>query len=306
MAGKGFLVRVRLDLHAVRTESRRKFDGNSMEIRWKFDELFQITCPGVWLCPSGKVALRITSLGSTLESHRVSPIFPLLFHNEFHFEKTFTRLAALTELQQHFEREIVRAELIQWLGPCNRVVVLATFETDLADLLYPVSRCKRLPPGVDVDLLMDPMKPFPVSTNERVSTISLWSLLFFLFALSSLLSLLPLGLSRLVPFFSVFLRFSPFFSVFLRFVSSACFSPLSIRFPPLIDRTVYRYGGDDTLGYYSAQDRNLDENRDRGSSRLLVGRDSQRRFENDRPRAYAARSEKRTRENRHQTKKSLP
>nr|XP_031827118.1 spermatogenesis-associated protein 6 isoform X3 [Nomia melanderi] len=147
MAGKGFLVRVRLDLHAI-------------------------TCPGVWLCPSGKVALRITSLGSTLESHRVSPIFPLLFHNEFHFEKTFTRLAALTELQQHFEREIVRAELIQWLGPCNRVVVLATFETDLADLLYPVSRCKRLPPGVDVDLLMDPMKPFPgiIAPKIEIST----------------------------------------------------------------------------------------------------------------------------------------
>ncbi|XP_076643147.1 uncharacterized protein LOC143353584 isoform X2 [Halictus rubicundus] len=147
MAGKGSRVKVRLDLHAV-------------------------TCPGVWLCPSGKVALRITSLGSTLESHRVSPIFPLLFHNEFNFKKTFTRLAGLTELQRKLEQETIRAELIQWLGPCNRVVALATFETNLADVLYPVSRCKRLLPGVDVDLLMDPTRSFPgiIAPKIEIST----------------------------------------------------------------------------------------------------------------------------------------
>ncbi|XP_076278776.1 uncharacterized protein LOC143208317 isoform X2 [Lasioglossum baleicum] len=145
--GKGFRVKVRLDLHAV-------------------------TCPGVWLCPSGKVALRITSLGSTLESHRVSPIFPLLFHNEFNFKKTFTRLAALTELQRKLEQQTIRAELIQWFGPCNRVVALATFETNLADVLYPLSRCKCLLPGVDVDLLMDPTRSFPgiIAPKIEIST----------------------------------------------------------------------------------------------------------------------------------------
>ncbi|XP_026671115.1 uncharacterized protein LOC108627157 isoform X2 [Ceratina calcarata] len=112
MAGKGFCVKIRLELHAI-------------------------TCPGVWLCPNGKVGLRITSLGITLESHRVSPIFPLLFHNEFHFKKTFTRLAGLTELQRSLEQESFYAELIQWLDPCSRPIILATFETELADLLYP-------------------------------------------------------------------------------------------------------------------------------------------------------------------------
>ncbi|XP_078050975.1 uncharacterized protein LOC144477260 [Augochlora pura] len=147
MTGKGFRVKVRLDLHAV-------------------------TCPGVWLCPSGKVALRIISLDSTLESARVSPIFPLLFHNEFNFKKTFTRLAGLTELQRKLEQQPIRAELIQWLGPCNRVVVLATFETNLSDVLYPVFRCKRLLPGVDVDLLMDPTKSFPgiIAPKIEIST----------------------------------------------------------------------------------------------------------------------------------------
>lgn len=130
--------------------------------------MFQITCPGVWLCPNGKVALRITSLGSTLESHRVSPIFPLLFHNEFNFKKTFTRLAALTELQRNLEQEFLYAELIQWLGPSNRAVALATFETNLADVLYPVPRYKGSMPGVDVDLLMDPTEYFPVSIHPSL------------------------------------------------------------------------------------------------------------------------------------------
>nr|XP_012154363.1 PREDICTED: uncharacterized protein LOC100882171 [Megachile rotundata] len=140
MAGKGFCVKIRLELHAI-------------------------TCPGVWLCPNGKVALRITSLGSTLESHRVSPIFPLLFHDEFNFKKTFTRLATLTELQRKLEQEFIYAELIQWLSPCNdQPIILATFETNLADVLYPVANYKGLLAGVDVDLLMDPSKYFPIES----------------------------------------------------------------------------------------------------------------------------------------------
>lgn len=107
----------------------------------------------------------MTSLGSTLESHRVSPIFPLLFHNQFTFKKTFTRLAGgLTELQRSLEQEFLYAELIQWLSPCNRAIVLASFETNLADVLYPVPNYKGLLAGADVDLLMDPSKYFPVST----------------------------------------------------------------------------------------------------------------------------------------------
>lgn len=210
--------------------------------------LFQITCPGVWLCPSGKVALRITSLGSTLESHRVSPIFPLLFHNEFHLKKTFTRLAALTELQQNLERENLRAELIQWLGPCNRVVVLATFETNLADLLYPVSRCKRLPPGVDVDLLMDPTKPFPVSTNERVSTISplgkLFLAVFFLFTVSSFVSIVRFVWFVILVCFSppFYLGLSRLCFVFLYFVTSACYLFNSISTANRSHRIPIRWG----------------------------------------------------------------
>ncbi|XP_076754279.1 nuak family kinase 1 [Xylocopa sonorina] len=76
------------------------------------------------------------------------------------------------KLQRCLEQESLYAELIQWLDPCNQAILLASFETSLADLLYPVTYCKRLLAGVDVDLLMDPSKYFPgiIAPKIEVST----------------------------------------------------------------------------------------------------------------------------------------
>lgn len=137
MAGRAFCVKVHLDVHAV-------------------------TCPGVWLCPNGKVALRINTLNSYTETRRISPVFPLLFHEKFAFSKVFSQIASLTELQRTLEQELLYAELVQWATPASRGIALATFETNLADLLYPVPCFKGLLAGVDIDLLMEPTKCFPV------------------------------------------------------------------------------------------------------------------------------------------------
>lgn len=149
MAGRAFRVKVQLNVHAV-------------------------TCPGVWLCPNGKVALRIDTLDSRAESHPVRPIFPLLFHEQFTFDKIFARRISLTELQSALEREFLYAELIQWASPTasHRGIVLATFETNLADLLYPTPCFKGLLAGVDIDLLMEPSKCFPgiIAPKIEVST----------------------------------------------------------------------------------------------------------------------------------------
>lgn len=147
MAGRAFCVKIQLDVHAV-------------------------TCPGVWLCPNGKVALRINTLNSCTESRRISPIFPLLLHDKFTFSKIFTRIVSLTELQHTLEREFLYAELIQWITPVGRGIVLATFEINLADLLYPAPCFKGLLAGVDVDLLMEPTKCFPgiIAPKIEVST----------------------------------------------------------------------------------------------------------------------------------------
>lgn len=64
MTGRGFCVKIQLDLHAV-------------------------TCPGVWLCPNGKIILKITALNSNAESHRIAPIFPLLYNEKFTLKRCF-------------------------------------------------------------------------------------------------------------------------------------------------------------------------------------------------------------------------
>ncbi|XP_024869275.1 spermatogenesis-associated protein 6 [Temnothorax curvispinosus] len=147
MAGRAFRVKVQLDVHAV-------------------------TCPGVWLCPNGKVALQINILDSCAESDRISPIFPLLFHDKFTFSKIFTRRISLTELQSALEQEFLYVELIQWATPASRGITLATFETNLTDLLYPAPCFKGLLAGVDIDLLMEPTKCFPgiIAPKIEVST----------------------------------------------------------------------------------------------------------------------------------------
>ncbi|XP_070511102.1 spermatogenesis-associated protein 6 isoform X2 [Cardiocondyla obscurior] len=147
MTGRAFRVKVQLDVHAI-------------------------TCPGVWLCPNGKVILRISTLDSSAESCRISPVFPLLFHEKFAFEKIFSQRGSLTELQSGLEEEFLYAELIQWGTPASQGITLATFETNLADLLYPVPCFKGLLAGVDVDLLMDPTKYFPgiIAPKIEVST----------------------------------------------------------------------------------------------------------------------------------------
>lgn len=54
------------------------------------------------------------------------------------------------------------AELIQWQN-CEFGNVLASFKTTLTELLYPNIKDGAVP-GVEIDLLMEPAKTFPVST----------------------------------------------------------------------------------------------------------------------------------------------
>ncbi|EZA53328.1 hypothetical protein X777_06407 [Ooceraea biroi] len=147
MAGRAFCVKVQLDIHAV-------------------------TCPGVWLCPNGKVALQLNMLNSYMETHRIRPVFPLLFHDKFACSKVFSGVVSLAELQHTLEQEFLYAELIQWATPTSRGITLAIFETNLADLLYPAPCFKGLLAGVDIDLLMEPTKCYPgiIAPKIEIST----------------------------------------------------------------------------------------------------------------------------------------
>ncbi|KAF7987798.1 hypothetical protein HCN44_003661 [Aphidius gifuensis] len=144
---RGFCVKIEFDLHAV-------------------------TCPGVWLCPNGSVALQINSLNSHIESQKTNPIFPLLFDDKFLFKKIFTGICTLTELECLLEDEYLYAELIQWPTIGCKGVVLSTFKTNLLELLYPSSCFKGLLNGADVDLLMESTKYFPgiIAPKIEIST----------------------------------------------------------------------------------------------------------------------------------------
>lgn len=60
--------------------------------------------------------------------------------------------------------EYLYVELIQWIN-CDTGNVLATFKTNLSELLYPPTWNKGCAIGVDVDLLMDATRKFPVRTE---------------------------------------------------------------------------------------------------------------------------------------------
>lgn len=58
------------------------------------------------------------------------------------------------------DKDTLYIELIQWQN-CENGNVLATFQTTLGELLYPESKVPSLG-NAEVDLLMEPMKNFPV------------------------------------------------------------------------------------------------------------------------------------------------
>nr|CAD7437420.1 unnamed protein product [Timema bartmani] len=130
-----------------------------------------VTCPGTWLCPNGKVILRVTMLGTKVRTSSMTPVFPLLYHEKFIFQKTFSGSCCLSEVERIINQEVVLAELVQWPDD-DADIILASFETTLLELLYP-SPCDRgLISGVDVDLLMEPSPNYPgiLAPKIEVST----------------------------------------------------------------------------------------------------------------------------------------
>lgn len=48
---------------------------------------FQVTCPGVWLCPKGQIMVKVSTLGISRKTRRIYPKFPLQFKETFHFQR---------------------------------------------------------------------------------------------------------------------------------------------------------------------------------------------------------------------------
>lgn len=61
---------------------------------------YQVTCPGVWLCPSGKISLQLCMLDSCIQTMGLLPNFPLLYREKYIFYKVFYKARSLSDLQR--------------------------------------------------------------------------------------------------------------------------------------------------------------------------------------------------------------
>lgn len=126
-------------------------------------EIQAVTCPGVWLCPNGNVQLLFSMLGQEVQTKRLPPVFPLLFHEKLTFQKTFSNAGCLAEVQDSLGREDVYAVLLQEVEDSSggAAVQLARFHSTALQILYPSPCAKGLLAGVDVDLLMEASADYP-------------------------------------------------------------------------------------------------------------------------------------------------
>ncbi|CAH1394656.1 unnamed protein product [Nezara viridula] len=118
-----------------------------------FLDLHAVTCPGVWLCPKGKVAVRVAIFGVSESTKKLTPSFPLFFHERFHFQKKYKKVSSLHQVERVLHRAPVLLELLQYPQGTTECVKLAEFRAAVGDIIFP--------PGGDMDLLFSTTDTFP-------------------------------------------------------------------------------------------------------------------------------------------------
>ncbi|XP_069174511.1 spermatogenesis-associated protein 6-like [Procambarus clarkii] len=133
-------------------------------------DIHAVSCPGVWLPGRGRCSLSVCLLGFHTRTNKLPPVFPLLYHEKFKFERTFVGVRNLSVLERVLEAETVYLELVQ--EETAGEAVLAVFESSVRDLLFPKPAERLSYSGVDLDLLMEPTRDFPgiISPKIEVST----------------------------------------------------------------------------------------------------------------------------------------
>lgn len=147
----------------------------------------EVTCPGVWLCPYGRLSLEVYMLDSCVQTARIKPIFPLDFNEQYLFHKTFEGSFHNSHLKGTFENEFIYMELIQW--DCDGLYggVLASFRCSLEELLlFPSLENAKLCKCSSVELLMQPSKSFPGILSPKIEITTETSIKKGLYSLTSL------------------------------------------------------------------------------------------------------------------------
>ncbi|KFQ89868.1 Spermatogenesis-associated protein 6, partial [Phoenicopterus ruber ruber] len=134
--------------------------------------LLQITCPGVLLKDKEELYLSVSVLGQYKKTHCVPAAFPLFFQEKLVFEKAFADIVDPGDLVQLLELDTAVLELIQLVPPVGKI--LATYEENTRDFLFPDPKLTRGHHGLDREILMKRSSSFTgIAPKLRFSTSSL-------------------------------------------------------------------------------------------------------------------------------------
>ncbi|KAM9542246.1 spermatogenesis-associated protein 6 isoform 1-T6 [Guaruba guarouba] len=131
-----------------------------------------ITCPGVLLKDKEELYLSVSVLGQHKKTQCVPAVFPLIFQEKLVFEKTFADIVDPGDLVELLELDTTVLELIQLVPPAGNV--LATYEENTRDFLFPDPKLTRGHHGFDREILMKRSSSFTgIAPKLRFSTSSL-------------------------------------------------------------------------------------------------------------------------------------
>ncbi|XP_059359954.1 spermatogenesis-associated protein 6 isoform X5 [Carassius carassius] len=122
-------------------------------------DIQSITCPGVVLPSQEDIYVSVRIMGQYQKSKCVPPVFPLLLHEKMVFVKTFVEAVDPGAVAEHLENDTTSLELIQLVPPEGEI--LATFEEDTREFLYPGPRLTPRSPGPEREILMKRSISFP-------------------------------------------------------------------------------------------------------------------------------------------------
>ncbi|KAM9008858.1 spermatogenesis-associated protein 6 isoform 5-T6 [Ara ararauna] len=135
-------------------------------------DIRSITCPGVLLKDKEELYLSVSVLGQHKKTQCVPAAFPLIFQEKLVFEKTFADIVDPGDLVELLELDTTVLELIQLVPPAGNV--LATYEENTRDFLFPDPKLTRGHHGFDREILMKRSSSFTgIAPKLRFSTSSL-------------------------------------------------------------------------------------------------------------------------------------
>ncbi|NXX88387.1 SPAT6 protein, partial [Centropus bengalensis] len=130
-----------------------------------------ITCPGVLLKDKEELYLSVSVLGQWRKTRCIPAVFPLFFQEKLVFEKTFADIVDPEDLAKLLEFDTAVLELVQLVPPGK---ILATYEENTRDFLFPDPKLTRGHQGLDREVLMKRSSSFTgIAPKLRFSTSSL-------------------------------------------------------------------------------------------------------------------------------------